>query len=148
MGINNVNISASPHSGGEGILDYADRYATELHEVLEDEYRALTHQDEPSIQSLVAKKKALLDSLHNVEPQLHEIFNTFDTNKDVESLQKKIRLCSELNKRNRYVVLTAIDQNRKSLALLRSILKLDQSSVYSKTGELNTDNSTRYLGNA
>jgi len=122
--------------------------AKKLKEVLNREYRALLDKDIELINELASEKEVLLMSLAQLEPQLITEYNKITIFEGEQSVQQLLESCRELNERNHSLVLIAIDQNRKSLSLLRSILKLDQVSEYSASGELNADRSKRYLGNA
>ena len=122
--------------------------AEKLKEVLNREYDALLARDVESISKLASEKEVLLNSLAQLEPQLLSVYNSSAIKEEEQSVQQLIQLCRELNGRNHSLVMIAIDQNRKSLSLLRSVLELDQASEYSPNGELHADQSKRYLGNA
>ena len=130
------------------VIERASQNAEKLGNVLEREYRALMDRDITLINSLSSEKTALLDALSRLEPQLKVAYNVAEMEEGERSLQRLLQLCKDLNARNHSLLMIAIDQNRKSLSLLRSVLKLDQTSVYSANGELNADRSKRYLGNA
>lgn len=119
-----------------------------LNDVLEREYQALMDRDIVLINTLASEKEGLLNSLAHLEPHLRAVYNAVEMQEDEHSVQQLLQLCRDLNTRNQSLALVAIDQNKKSLSLLRNVLKLDQSSEYSPSGELNADNSKRYLGNA
>lgn len=119
-----------------------------LNNVLEQEYRALMDRDILMINTLALEKEALLNSLAKLEPPLRTVYNAVEIQEEEHSVQQLLQLCRDLNDRNHSLALVAIDQNKKSLSLLRNVLKLDQSSEYSSSGELNADSSKRYLGNA
>lgn len=141
------NIS-NPITSSAELIVRATTCAENLAEVLETEYQALIDRDVALINTLAEEKRKLLDSLAGLEPHLRVAFKDADFPEDEHSMQKLLQLCSQLNTRNNSLVLLAIDQNRKSISLLRSILQLDQTSVYSAKGELRADRSKRYLGNA
>ena len=130
------------------VVEQVVRYANKLKELLNREYDVLLAGDVESINRLASEKDLLLNALSQLEPQLLSIDNSLAINNGGQSVQQLIQMCRELNERNHELVMIAIDQNRKSLSLLRSVLKLDQASEYSSNGELNADQSKRYLGNA
>jgi len=130
------------------VVNQVFHYAEKLKEVLNREYDALLARDVESINKLALEKEVLLNALAQLEPELLSVYNSSAINEGGQSVQQLIQMCRELNERNHSLVMIAIDQNRKSLSLLRSVLKLDQASEYSPNGELNADQSKRYLGNA
>ncbi|MEE9333790.1 MAG: flagellar protein FlgN [Granulosicoccaceae bacterium] len=130
------------------VIERVSKNAERLSDVLEREYSALMDRDVQLINSLGTEKVLLLDTLARLEPHLRGIYNAANVQDGESSVQQLLQLCTEKNARNRSLVLIAIDQNRKALSLLRSVLKLDQTSVYSASGELNADKSKRYLGSA
>ena len=105
-------------------------YAEKLVAVLNREYDALLTRDVDAINKLASEKEVLLSALSQLEPQLLSVYNSTSIRESNESVQQLIQMCRELNERNHSLVMIAIDQNRKSLSLLRSVLKLDQASEY------------------
>ncbi len=137
-----------PIESSADLILQATECAENLSDVLESEYRALIDRDVVLINSLTEQKGELLDSLARLEPHLRVAYNNAEFSEEENTMQLLLQTCSQLNTRNHSLVLMAIDQNRKSLSLLRNILQLDQTSVYSANGELHADRSKRYLGNA
>lgn len=130
------------------VIQQVIQHAEKLKDLLNREYDALLARDVELINALVSEKEVLLNALAELEPQLLSVHNTSAIREGEHSVQQLIHLCRELNERNHALVMVAIDQNRKSLSLLRSVLKLDDASEYTAKGELNADRSKRYLGNA
>lgn len=135
-------------TNSDDVIKQVFHYAGKLKDVLNREYDALQARDVNSINTLTSEKEVLLNTLGQLEPQLLSVFNSSASEEISQSVQQMIQMCRELNERNQSLAMIAIDQNRKSLLLLRSVLKLDQASEYSSNGELNADQSKRYLGNA
>ena len=143
-----MQIENNSMTNSTDVLEQVVRYAEKLKEVLNREYDALLARDVESINRLASEKELLLNALNQLEPQLLSLDISLSMEKGGQSVQQLVQMCRELNERNHELVMIAIDQNRKSLSLLRSVLKLDQASEYSANGELNADQSKRYLGNA
>ena len=148
MNLKNRDLAINTTTSSADLIANVSENAEKLSDVLEREYRAIVDRDVTLINSLSVEKVALLDSLARLEPHLRMVYNAAEVQEGKLSVRRLLQLCSDLNTRNHSLVLIAIDQNRKSLSLLRSVLNLDQTSVYSATGELNADRSKRYLGNA
>ena len=148
MSVQNNDLATNTTTSSADVIERASQDAEKLNDVLEREYRALLGRDVFLINSLASEKAVLLDSLARLEPQLRVVYNAAEVQEGEHSVQRLLQLCRDLNARNHSLVMIAIDQNRKSLSLLRSVLKLDQTSVYSADGELNADRSKRYLGSA
>jgi len=130
------------------VIERVSEDAEKLNGILEREYQALVDRDIDMINALSTEKSTLLASLARLEPHLRAVYSAAEVVEGEDTVKQLLQLSNELNERNRSLVLVALDQNRKSLSLLRSVLKLDQTSVYSANGELNADRSKRYLGSA
>jgi len=144
----NNDLPTNPLMSSAEVIETVFQNAEKLNAVLEREYRALIDRDILLINSLASEKADLLEVLARLEPHLRVVYSAAEVQQGEDAVQQLLQLCAELNARNRSLVLIAIDQNRKGLLLLRSVLKLDQTSVYSAKGDLNADRSKRYLGSA
>lgn len=141
-------ISINTQSSSADVINSVLENAEKLSVLLAREYRALMEQDILLIDSLNIEKNTVLNTLTELEPHLRMVYNAAEVTEGEDVVRQLLELCSEQNTRNHSLVLVVIDQNRKSLSLLRNVLKLDQTSVYSPDGELNADKSKRYLGSA
>ena len=126
----------------------AGQYAESLYQVLEDEYQAMFDRNITLFQELAQKKSGLLDGLSTLEPILAGHFASDDLSHNAIAVKQLLTRCHERNQRNRTFALVEIDQNRKSLKLLREMLQLETVAVYNAEGALSADQSKRYLGSA
>ncbi len=148
MNMKNDDLTTDTISSQSELIELVTQNAEKLSDVLEREYRALLIRDVSLINSLASEKAALLDSLSRLEPYLREIYNEADVQEGEDSVKQLLQLCKDMNSRNHSLVLIAMDQNRKTLSLLRGVLNIEQTNVYSANGELAFDRSKRYLGSA
>ena len=148
MNMKNDDLTTDAISSQSELIELVTQNAEKLSDVLEREYRALLIRDVSLINSLASEKAALLDSLSRLEPYLREIYNEADVQEGEDSVKQLLQLCKDMNSRNHSLVLIAMDQNRKTLSLLRGVLNIEQTNVYSANGELAFDRSKRYLGSA
>ena len=140
------SANAKQEQTEEEIVNLATQHAEQLIEVLDSEYQAMHRRDLDSISELANQKDSLLKSLSSLEPKLVASLTKNIVSENSASFKKVLLLCRERNERNRTIALVELNQNTKALSLLKSVMKVDDESVYNAVGSLSGTRVKRYLG--
>lgn len=114
--------------------------------LLDEEYALMQSRDVGAMPALLVRKNAIVTKLAGFEPQLSSMFLASTLSAPVLELQQLISSCQQLNRRNQTIALVEVRHAHKALALLRSLMKLDDLTLYSGGGALTVAREKRSLG--
>ncbi|NND89872.1 MAG: flagellar protein FlgN [Granulosicoccus sp.] len=124
------------------------RLVSSLSALLDEEFKVMKVSSAESLEALLARKEAVLDAIGQRESELAQLFGQSPGDPVVEALRTQVRQCHELNQRNKTIANLHLSHTRKSLELLRSMLKMNDVPVYGASGEVTIKREKRDLGRA
>jgi flagellar biosynthesis/type III secretory pathway chaperone len=124
------------------------RQVEEFTRLLEDESRMMKARSAEELQTLVAHKNQVLDELLQYESFLIMLFTEQADRPEVKLLKQQLQACREINLANQSVVMIELNAARKSLELLRTLLKMDDLPLYGAAGQVSIAREKRNLGSA
>jgi flagellar biosynthesis/type III secretory pathway chaperone len=124
------------------------RRVDEFTRLLEDESRLMKARSADELQTLVAHKNQVLDELLQHESFLIMLFTEQADRPEVQLLKQRLEACRETNLANQSVAMIELNAARKSLELLRSLLRMDDLPLYGAAGQVSIAREKRNLGSA
>ncbi len=114
--------------------------------LLDEEHALMQSRDVGAMPALLVRKNAIVTKLAGFEPQLSSMFVVSTPSVPVLELQQLIGSCQQLNRRNQTIALVEVRHAHKALALLRSLMNLDDLTLYGGGGALTVAREKRSLG--
>jgi len=139
----NSNVSA--HSL---MLDRVNHLVSEFERLLASELHLLKTGQGEGLEAIADAKQSLVDELSKENGNLIELFNNKREQDDVQALMQRLTQCRTENRNNHALVMLELKHTNKSLELLRSVLKMDDLSLYSALGKLRVNRESRRFGSA
>lgn len=130
------------------LLTETGRLVTELETLLVTESRMMQSSTADDLLALVNRKGDILRGIAARESSLIQLFSGIANNKEVNDLKSRLQACRALNKQNQQVALVELSHTRKSLEMLRSMLKMNDVPVYGSTGHVTITREKRDFGSA
>lgn len=119
-----------------------------LRSVLEAELVAIKERNTDELYNLVSQKTTILNELQKKDTYLSELFSlvTETESESVLELKETLNDCRDLNTKNRTIALLELKHTNKSIEHLRSLIKMDDLSLYAPGGQLTVNREKRNLG--
>lgn len=129
-------------------LTEAGRLVSELESLLESESQLMQKGTPEDLLALAQRKSDILNGLALKEGHLLGLFASYPGDDRVSELKTRLQACRTLNEDNQQVALMELSHTRKSLELLRSMLKMNDVPMYGSTGHLTVNREKRNFGSA
>lgn len=140
-----INANTSTHSL---MLEKANHLVSEFERLLASELHLLKTGQGEGLEAIADAKQSLVEELSKEDENLIELFNTRRDQDDVQALMQRLAQCQTENRNNHALVMLELKHTNKSLELLRSVLKMDDLSLYSALGKLRVNRERRRFGSA
>jgi flagellar biosynthesis/type III secretory pathway chaperone len=122
------------------------RLVEELCALLRNEFTAMESQSLDSLNESLGRKDVVLQQIVHRETDLARLFQHSGEDPGVIALAASVRACHELNERNKAMAQVQLSHTRKSLELLRSMLKMNDVPVYGASGQVSISREKRDHG--
>ena len=131
------------------LLSESGRLVAELETLLQSECKMMQSSSPEDLLALAQRKEMILGALATREQALIRLFAEASVaDVSVNSLKQRLLACRTLNEQNQHVALIELSQTRKSLELLRSMLKMNDVPTYGSTGHVTVTREKRDFGSA
>ena len=130
------------------VLVRAEELVSEFEQLLASEMNLLKSGRTEGMQAIAEAKQLLIDELGSIEPTLVASFVNHPEASDVQSLKDRLTQCRTDSRNNYALVMLELKHTNKSLELLRSVLRMDDLSLYSQRGDVDVKREKRRLGSA
>ena len=145
----NSNAAVNPaRTASTSLMDKANALVSEFERLLESELYLLKTGQAEGLEAIANAKQSLIDAIGEEEINLIELFKAEYENDDVKSLKQRLMQCRTDNRNNHALVMLELKHTNKSLELLRSVLKMDDLSLYSERGKVHVNREKRRFGSA
>lgn len=136
----NVDVKSVIASSNEWVIRFTAR--------LDDEIRLLRNDELAGLHHVSERKQQLLYDLASREKKLIKIFAQHGHLPEIKHLKEQLQMCKDRNLANQRVVMQHLNHTNKSLELLRSLLRMNDLSLYSDRGQLRVKREKRHIGSA
>jgi len=150
---NDLQSTTGESHAGETVMQRANRLANRLYGVLEAELLVLQTRRVEEIGAMTEEKRTLIDQLAELEPAVKSLLTSDNTDgktladeEEVLAFKNRIQACQARNKNNQALALMELDHSREALALLRSLMQLEDVTLYGAGGNLSVIREKRNLG--
>lgn len=147
MNKSNVAEDSTP-TACSSLLDKVNALVTEFERLLASELHLLKTGRGEGLEAIANAKQSLIEAIAKEESNLVELFKAEPGNDDVQSLKQRLVQCRTENRNNYALVMLELKHTNKSLELLRSVLKMDDLSLYSEHGKVRIKREKRRFGSA
>lgn len=130
------------------ILDSLEPLVIEFERLLSSELHLLSRGKSDGLESIAVAKKTLVENLSKIESDLIWLFDTHANDARVVALRDRLKNCRIENQNNHTLVMMELKHSQKSLDLLRSVMHMDDLSLYSERGEVDIKREKRKFGSA
>lgn len=130
------------------LLKQANQLVDEFERLLSSELDLLKNGQIEGLEAIAEAKHELMDQIGAREGQLIKLFEDTTVNSKVKHLKERLKKCRADNKDIHALVMLELKHSKKSLELLRSVLNMDDLSLYSENGEVEVNREKRKLGSA
>ena len=143
-----AQLKSQPDLQQSTLLTETGRLVSELETLLASESRTMQSSTPEDLIALAQRKGDILNGIAAREISLIELFsrNTRDT--QIIDLKNRLQACRTMNGQNQQVALVELSHTRKSLEMLRSLLKMNDVPVYGSTGQVTVTREKRDFGSA
>ncbi|MFK7997426.1 MAG: flagellar export chaperone FlgN [Granulosicoccus sp.] len=132
----------------QSLISKAEHLIGEFERLLASELHLLKTGQSVGLEEIAEAKQALVDQIGGHEAELIGLFEQQRDNVEVDELKKRLTQCRTDNKSNHALVMLELKHANKSLELLRSVLNMDDLSLYSERGEVQINREKRKFGSA
>lgn len=147
--LNGSVTRAVPEIGHDNvILDSLDSLVNEFERLLSSEMHLLSRGMSNGLDSIALAKQSLVNKISHIEPDIIRVFDVHSTDARVMELKEKLKTCRIENQSNHTLIMMELKHSKKSLDLLRSVLNMDDLSLYSERGEIDVKREKRKIGSA
>ncbi len=139
---------SKPKVSTEQLVVDAGEMIGEFERLLASESYLLETGQAKGLQAIAEAKDVLVGKLSKHE---HMLINIFEHEADlpaVAGLKARLVKCRVDNQNNHALVMLELKHANKSLELLRSVLRMDDLSLYSERGTVNVNREKRRFGSA
>lgn len=133
----------------------ASGIARSLGVVIGEERECLQRRDTATLLQIAQQKQGLLNQIEKLKPQLVQLGVSEAIDEEEGELVQAMsefgqlmKLCADTNRVNREVVMLEMQHASEALELLRSILSMDDLSLYGASGIRTVSHEKRRLGSA
>ena len=130
------------------MLERVNHLISEFERLLASELHLLKTGQGEGLEAIADAKQSLVEELSKEDGNLYELFNNKREQDDVQALMQRLTQCRAENRNNHALVMLELKHTNKSLELLRSVLKMDDLSLYSALGKLRVNRESRRFGSA
>lgn len=130
------------------LITETGRLVTELEILLASESRMMQSSTPEDLIALAQKKESILGGIAARETSLIKLFTGMSSDTHVNDLKNRLQACRTINEQNQQVALIELSHTRKSLEMLRSMLKMNDVPVYGSTGQVTVAREKRDFGSA
>lgn len=132
----------------QDLVLHASQLVLEFERLLESERYLLSTGKASGMQAIADAKQSVVAQLQEHDMQLRDLFASGNADKDVAKLKTRMMQCQTDNKSNHSLVMLELKHVNKSLDLLRSVLKMNDLSLYSSRGAVTVKREQRRIGSA
>ncbi len=137
----------SPSSTQE-LMTKTSQLVTEFEQLLSSERYLLSTGKSSGMEAISEAKHSVVTQLQERDEQLKNLFMNRGSVKGVAELKARMMQCQSDNKSNHALVMLELKHANKSLDLLRSVLKMNDLSLYSSRGAVTVKREQRRIGSA
>ena len=130
------------------LLSETGRLVSELETLLASESRMMQSSTPDDLIALAQRKGDILSGIAARETSLIELFSGISPDTQIIELKNRLQACRTMNEHNQQVALVELSHTRKSLEMLRSMLKMNDVPVYGSTGQVTVNREKRDFGSA
>ena len=130
------------------LLTAADILVSEFERLLASELHLLKTGRDEGLEAIAEAKQSLVDKIGAQEAKLIELFEAHPKNDEVRNLKQRLMACRTENRNNYTLVMLELKHSNKSLELLRSVLRMDDLSLYRERGTVRVRREKRRFGSA
>lgn len=138
--------STGDNSVLESKLSAVDELVSRFEQHLESELQILKTGQAEGLEAVALAKKLLVEKINEQEEDFVELFANHGDDERVIDLKSRLTQCRTDNRSNHSLVLLELKHADKSLELLRSVLNMDDLSLYSDRGEVQVNREKRRFG--
>lgn len=139
------SANATPHTA---LLRTADYLVGEFERLLASELHLLKTGQVDGLEAIAEAKQVLVVNIDAQQAELIRLFNEQPHDAQVMKLKDRLIRCRTENRNNHALVVLELKHADRSLELLRSVLKMDDLSLYGESGELRVKREKRKFGSA
>lgn len=139
---------ASATSSTQDLITIVSELVSEFERLLTSEQYLLSTGKSSGMQAIADAKQTVVAQLQAREEQLKELFAINGADEGVALLKARMTQCQSDNKSNHSLVMLELKHVNKSLDLLRSVLKMNDLSLYSSRGAVTIKREQRRIGSA
>jgi flagellar biosynthesis/type III secretory pathway chaperone len=121
---------------------------SEFERHLEGELQLLKTGRSEGLEAIAVAKQALVEKINSEESMFADLFQQYGSDEEVIDLKNRLAQCRVNNRNNHALVMMELKHANKSLELLRSVLNMDDLSLYSDRGEVQVNREKRRFGSA
>ncbi len=129
-------------------LQLVEQQVLRFKRLLDDEAALMKVRNAGDLPLLVARKNEAIAELMKNENFMIHLFADHADESAVAALRQQLDACRALNSLNRSVASIELSATRKSLELLRSLLRMDDLPLYGSAGKISVVREKRDLGEA
>lgn len=129
-------------------LQLVEQQVLRFKRLLDDEAALMKVRNAGDLPLLVARKNEVIAELMKNENFMIHLFADHADESAVAALRQQLDACRALNSLNRSVASIELNATRKSLELLRSLLRMDDLPLYGSAGKISVVREKRDLGEA
>ncbi|MFK8083243.1 MAG: hypothetical protein AB8B97_23435 [Granulosicoccus sp.] len=120
----------------------------EFERLLNSELHLLKTGQSNGLEAIAEAKHYLVDQISAQEAAIVDLFEKQPDSVEITTLKERLTQCRISNRSNHELVMLELKHANKSLELLRSVLKMDDLSLYSESGEVQINREKRNIGSA
>lgn len=142
------NRTALLDGSSTSLLLMADSLVIEFERLLANELHLLKTGRDEGLEAIAEAKQSLVKRIGEEEVDLIELFEAYPRDDKVKKLKQRLMNCRTENRNNYALVMLELKHANKSLELLRSVLRMDDLSLYSEQGKVRVNREKRRFGSA
>ncbi len=144
----NIATASPSSSSTQELLAYVSELVSEFERLLASEEYLLSTGKSSGMQAIADAKQSIVVQLQGHDERLKKLFVSDGAVKEVATLKARMMRCQSGNKSNHRLVMLELKHANKSLDLLRSVLKMNDLSLYSSRGAVTVKREQRRIGSA
>lgn len=130
------------------LLRTAEYLVGEFERLLSSELHLLKTGQVEGLEAIAGAKEVLVVNIDAQQSELIRMFNEQPNDAEVIRIKDRLIQCRAENQNNHALVMLELKHADRSLELLRSVLKMDDLSLYGESGELQIKREKRKFGSA
>lgn len=145
-----TNTSKTPtrDASQDKLLKVVEHLVVEFERLLASELHLLKTGQADGLEAIATAKQTLVDQITEKEATLIALFDESSHDAEITALKARLMQCRIENKNNHALVMLELKHTNKSLELLRSVLNMDDLSLYSERGKVRVKREKRNIGSA